>query len=78
MEQKIKICSDGFVWLVVSHEQARKLYKADVISLFTLYSDDSEAMIESEEKLKEAVGKGLRIGIEVGFIPKLSTTNGRQ
>lgn len=78
MEQKIIICPDGFVWLVVSHEQARKLYKADAISLFTLYSDDSEAMIESEEKLEEAVGKGLQIGIEVGFIPELSATNARQ
>ena len=78
MEQKIKICPDGFVWLVVGHEQARKLYKADAISLFTLYSDDSEVMIESEEKLEEAVGKGLQIGIEVGFIPKLSTINEMQ
>lgn len=78
MEQKTKICADGFVWLVVDHEQARKLYKADAISLYTLYNDESEALIESEEKLEEAIEKGLEIGIEVGFLSKLSATNGSQ
>lgn len=78
MEHRTKICADGFFWLVVDHEQARKLYKADAISLYTLYNDESEALIESEEKLEETIEKGLQIGIEVGFISKLSATNGRQ
>lgn len=72
MKQKTKICADGFVWLVVEHEQARKLYKADAISLYTLYNDESEALIESEEKLEETIEKGLQIGIEVGFLSDLS------
>lgn len=72
MEQKTKICADGFVWLVVDHEQARKLYKADAISLYTLYNDESEALIESEEKLEETIEKGLQTGIEVGFLSDLS------
>lgn len=72
MEQKTKICADGFVWLVVEHEQARKLYKADAISLYTLYNDESEALIESEEKLEETIEKGLQTGIEVGFLSDLS------
>lgn len=78
MEQKTKICADGFVWLVVDHEQVRKLYKADAISLYTLYNDGSEALVESEEKLEESIEKGLQTGIEVGFIPKLPATNGRR
>lgn len=78
MEQKTKICADGFVWLVVEHEQARKLYKADAISLYTLYNDESEALIESEEKLEETIKKGLQTGIEVGFLSELSATNGRR
>lgn len=78
MEQKTKICADGFVWLVVDREQARKLYKADAISLYTLYNDGSEALVESEEKLEESIEKGLQTGIEVGFIPKLPATNGRR
>lgn len=78
MEQKTKICTDGFVWLVVGHEQARKLYKADAIPLYTLYNDESEALIESKEKLEEAIERGLQIGIEVGFISKLSVTNGKR
>nr|DAY86330.1 MAG TPA: hypothetical protein [Caudoviricetes sp.] len=77
MEQKTKICADGFVWLVVEHEQARKLYKADAISLYALYNDESEALIESEEKLEETIEKGLQTGIEVGFLSELSATNGR-
>jgi hypothetical protein len=72
MEQKTKTNADGFVWLVVDHEQARKLYKADAISLYTLYNDESEALIESEEKLEETIEKGLQIGIEVGFLSDLS------
>lgn len=72
MEQKTKTNADGFVWLVVEHEQARKLYKADVISLYTLYNDGSEALIESEEKLEETIEKGLQTGIEVGFLSDLS------
>lgn len=78
MEQKTKTNADGFVWLVVDNEQARKLYKADVISLYTLYNDDSEAMIEGEEGLEETIRKGLPIGIEVGFLSELSATNGRR
>jgi hypothetical protein len=78
MEQKTKICADGFVWLVVEHEQARKLYKTDAISLYTLYNDESEALIESEEKLEETIEKGLQTGIEVGFLSELSATNGRR
>lgn len=78
MEQKTKTNADGFVWLVVDHEQARKLYKADAISLYTLYNDDSEAMIEGEEGLEETIRKGLPIGIEVGFLSELSATNGRR
>ena len=78
MEQKTKICADGFVWLVVEHEQARTLYKTDAISLYTLYNDESEALIESEEKLEETIEKGLQTGIEVGFLSELSATNGRR
>lgn len=72
MEQKTKTNADGFVWLVVDHEQARKLYKADAISLYTLYNDGAEALIESEEKLEETIEKGLQTGIEVGFLYDLS------
>lgn len=78
MEQKTKTDADGFVWLVVGREQARKLYKADAISLYTLYNDGSEALIESEEDLEGAIEKGLQIGIEVDFISKLSATNSSQ
>lgn len=71
MEQNIKICADGFVWLVVSSEQARKIFKEDIIALYILYNDESEGMIENEERLEDAITRGCQIGIEVGFISEM-------
>lgn len=71
MEQNIKICADGFVWLVVSSEQARKIFKEDILALYILYNDESEGMIENEERLEDAITRGCQIGIEVGFISEM-------
>lgn len=70
-ERRTKTCADGFVWLLVSHEQARKLWKADAIPLYRLYEDDSESLIETEEGLEETINGNYPIGIEVEFIPVL-------
>lgn len=67
-----KTCSDGFVWLLVTLDQARKLWKANVFTLYRLYDDDTEAEIESEEDLEMAIEQGCQIGIEVGFVSQLS------
>lgn len=67
-----KTSKDGFVWLVINREQARKLWEADVFTLYTLYNDGSEGMIETEEKLEDTIRKGLKIGIEIGFLSELS------
>lgn len=67
-----KTCTDGFVWLLITPEQARKLWKTDVFTLYRLYDDDSEAEIESDKDLEEAIERGYQIGIEVGFISQLS------
>ncbi|MCO7113906.1 hypothetical protein NIB75_19175 [Bacteroides uniformis] len=43
-EAAVKVTrEDGFVWLLVSAENARKLWEADVFSLYRLYADDSES-----------------------------------
>lgn len=71
-EADIKITSDdGFVWLLVPAEKARKLWQTEVFSLYRLYSDDSEVAIETEQDLEDTLTKGYRIGIEVGFIPTM-------
>lgn len=67
-----KNCADGFVWLLITPEQARKLWEIDVFTLYRLYDDDSEAEIESDKDLEETVERGYQIGIEVGFISQLS------
>lgn len=71
MEQNIKICADGFVWLIVSSEQARKIFKEDILTLYILYDDESEGVIENEERLEDAIARGCQIGIEVGFISEM-------
>ena len=71
-ERKTKTCADGFVWLLVSYEQARKLWKADAIPLYRLREDDSESLIETEKELEETIRGGIPIGIEVEFISVLA------
>ncbi|ECO3474186.1 hypothetical protein FX740_08910 [Campylobacter jejuni] len=67
-EAAVKVTrEDGFVWLLVPAEKARKLWEADVFALYRLYADDSESLIESEADLESAIEGGYRIGIEVGF-----------
>lgn len=67
-EAGVKITrEDGFVWLLVPAEKARKLWAAEVFTLYRLYADDSESMIESEADLESTIEGGYRIGIEVGF-----------
>lgn len=68
---KTKVHADGFVWLVISNEQARQLWEAQVFTLYTLYDDGSEAMIETEEDLENSIQRSATIGIEVGFLSKL-------
>lgn len=67
-EANIKVTrEDGFVWLLVPAEKARKLWAADVFTLYRLYDDDSESLIENEADLESTIEGGYRIGIEVGF-----------
>ena len=67
-EAGVKITrEDGFVWLLVPAEKARKLWAADIVTLYRLYADDSESVIESETDLESTIEGGYRIGIEVGF-----------
>lgn len=67
-EAGVKITrEDGFVWLLVPTGKARKLWAAEVFTLYRLYADDSESMIESEADLESTIEGGYRIGIEVGF-----------
>lgn len=65
----MKITADGFVWLLVT-EKAKEVFNSGLFSLFVLYDDDSEALIEEFEDLDKALENGLSIGIEVGHLTK--------
>lgn len=65
----MKVTADGFVWLLVT-EKAKEIFNSGLFSLFVLYDDDSEALIEEFEDLDKALENGLSIGIEVGHLNK--------
>jgi hypothetical protein len=73
MEAKMnKITKDGFIWLLVT-VQVKEIYESNLFTLYKLYDDGSEAMVESIEDLNEALEKGIDIGIEVGFVEPVRT-----
>ncbi|TXG76313.1 hypothetical protein E6Q11_04850 [Candidatus Dojkabacteria bacterium] len=65
----MKVTADGFVWLLVT-EKAKEIFNSGLFSLFVLYDDDSEALIEEFEDLNKALENGLSIGVEVGHLIK--------
>lgn len=65
----MKVTADGFVWLLVT-EKAKEIFNSGLFSLFVLYDDDSETLIEEFEDLDKALENGLSIGIEVGHLTK--------
>lgn len=73
-DPKTKVLEDGFVWLIVTNEQARQLWKTETFALYTLYDDDSESLIETEEDLENSIRRSCPIGIEIGFLSQLSSS----
>lgn len=65
----MKVTADGFVWLLVT-EKAKEIWSSGLFSLFVLYDDDSETLLEEFEDLNKALENGLSIGIEVGHLNK--------
>ena len=63
----MKITKDNFVWLLVT-EKAKEIWSSGLFSLFILYEDDSESLIEEYEDLNLAIERGNNIGIEVGHL----------
>lgn len=64
----MKINKDGFIWLIVN-DKAKEIFNSGVFALYVLYPDDTEAQIESFDRLNEILEQGLDIGIEVGYLP---------
>lgn len=58
---------DNFVWLIVT-DKAKEIFISGLFTLYILYEDNSESLIEGFGQLVEAIEKGLDIGIEVGHL----------
>ncbi len=62
-----KITQDGFAWKILGNDEARELFSQGK-SLFALYDDESEALIEYDTDLDNAIDHNVQIGYEIGFI----------
>lgn len=69
MAKTIKITEDGFVWRLLTLEQAKAFFNADIDSLYALFEDDTESLIHDIEEIDEYNSKDyvVEFGVEVGF-----------
>lgn len=67
MAKTIKITEDNFVWRLLTIEQAKAFFRADIDSLYALYDDDTESLVHDIEEIDELSAKGAEFGVEVGF-----------
>lgn len=68
MEIKLRFQSDGFSYVIVSKEIAKILWYSKEVELYKVYTDDSEALIENINELKDAIERGIEVGVPVGRI----------
>ena len=68
MEIKLRFQSDGFAYVIVSKEIAKILWYSKEVELYKVYTDDSEALIENINELKDAIERGIKVGVPVGRI----------
>lgn len=66
----MKITKDNFVWKLVNEDQAEFIMSLGIFDLYVLHDDDSEHLIEDYDEIRSTFAKGLKVGIEVGFINK--------
>ena len=81
----IHLTKEGFVWHDVTSKIKYQLDWFDMkdydqrkgfqdawkcFELYAIHEDDTESLLETVDEIEEAVKLGLRIGIEVGHLPK--------
>jgi hypothetical protein len=70
----IHLSKDRFVWLDVTEQMKQGEKKREEIwlghELYVIHDDDTDSLIESHDEIDEALKLGLKIGIEVGYLPK--------
>lgn len=71
MKENLKLTRDGFLWLLISQEQAKVFLKNNIMMIYYLSSDDSESLIEDVLDLD----KSEIYGIEIGYINEILQLN---
>lgn len=64
----MKITKDGFIWKVITLQQAFEIWNGKTLEIYQLRDNDVEGLIESLEDLNECIHHNIQIGIEVGRI----------
>ena len=59
---------NNFVWLLVNNK-AREVFASNLFSLYAIFQDGSETLIETFDQLNVYLSNGVDIGIEVGTLP---------
>lgn len=68
---RIKVCNDGFMWFVLSKEQALALWIEGSTEIYKLYDDETEGMCDSIEDLISHNGD---FGLDIGFVKDIMPT----
>lgn len=67
MQNEIHETTEGFIFAIVEEQEVREAFKVNESLYFVLYDDDTEALVESEEDIDEAIRNGNKFGAEIGF-----------
>ena len=71
---KAIVTKDNFIWMDVTDKMRHGNKAREAFwhynELYAIHDDDSESLLESHEEIDEAIKLGLRIGIEVGYMPR--------
>lgn len=62
--------TDGFIFAIIDGLQAKMRLKNQE-SVFRLYSDDTESLIEHENEITDTLLDKDKFGVEIGFKPSL-------
>jgi len=70
MQNEIHETSEGFIFAIIDGLQAKMRLK-NQDSVFRLYSDDTESLIEDENNINDALRDGEKFGAEIGLKSEL-------
>lgn len=73
----IKQCTDGFVWAILTAEQAKTMVQWKEKEVYRLYDDDSEGLIEDVSEIAPHAEKGGRFGYELNLMKPIGKNKKR-